>query len=159
MHMKNPHLFVFHSIQRVFNIKILPPPWESVIYLLNRNGDVVSRPVRKSKIGHYTSQSLDGLVLELSAKFTPILAILVENDTTLIIQLAVFKSSLYFKSKVIGQLGIQDRGFVILESIVGPLPVVGVRLSRYLNEVFLYAVFFGLVQPFQFVICEFFSHL
>ena len=158
MHVKNPHLFVFNAIQWVLYIKILPPPRQSVEYLLDCIGNVVGCPIRIAEIGDYTSQSLDGLVLELCAKFTPILAVLIQNNSTLVIELTVFKGSLYFKSKFIGELCIQDWSIVILETIVSPLPVVCIRLSRYLNQVLFYAVFFGLVEPLQLMICKFFSH-
>ena len=129
IHVADAHLAEVDPVGRALDAVVVGPSGEAVPHRfdIGRNGR--RGPVGIAVVGGDAAQVLERLVLEFHGALEPIVAVQVHDDAALVKALvALGEIGFHDEAEVLLlRLDLEDRGVVVAEMIVGPLPEVRVR--------------------------------
>ena len=129
IHVADAHLAEVDTVGGALDAVVVGPSGEAVPhgFDVGRNGR--RGPVGITVVGRDAAQVLEFLVLEFHGTLEPIVAVQVHDDAALVKALvALGEIGFHDEAEVLFlRLDLEDRGVVVAEMIVGPLPEVRVR--------------------------------
>ena len=133
--MAHTHLLEIDTVEARFDIIITFAATQAIPYFMYRSGNILRRPVGITVIGHHAAKPLEAVVFVLDRGFYPIIAIPVDGNAALVEQDRGIENRLDRKREIfLCRLHLQHRSIVVPESVIGPLPKVGMRFGLYRNE-------------------------
>ena len=127
VHVADAHLLELDAIFGTLDAEIVFAAAKAVPHGLDICADFCGGPVRVTHVGDHAAQVLKTFVLVLDGGLEPIFAIKVYHHSALVETVLAMKLRLYGKGKeLVCSADLQDRGVIISEMIVGPLPKIRV---------------------------------
>lgn len=145
---RNAHLPEVRAVFRAFHAEIALAAAEPVVHAALCGRNVGGGPVGIAVIGDDAAQTLEAFVLVLDGGFQPVVAVLVDQHATLIETPLAVECRLHDERKE-GLAGFDEQrvGIVVLKTVIGALPVIGMRLGDDADFVRPDVGLFGRVDP------------
>jgi len=149
MHVADAHLPEPNAVFGAFDAEIVFTAAEAVPHGLDICTDLCSGPVRVTHVCDHAAQMLESFVLVLDGCLEPVFAIKVNHHSALVKTTLAVKLRFYGKGKeLVCSADLQDRGVIISEMIVGPLPKIRVGRRDDFDSVVVDFKFGRLAGPF-----------
>ena len=149
-HMAHPHLPEGDAIFRAFQTVVILSAAEAVPHGLYGGIQLRGSPVRVAQIGDHAAKMLEGFVFVFNGCLQPVFGVQIHDDSALVKAVLALKFGFHREGEeALPGCHLQNRGIVIAEAVIGPLPQIRVGLCENFDSVRGDGIILRLPGPFQ----------